>query len=118
MNIIYENQRRSASNDPFARAVLWLLCFVSSCEKCQYSEFFLSAFSRISTEYFEIVPSLRILSKCRKIQIRKTPNTETFHAVCVLTCASVYCSIPIYTVTTLEVIQRKTANTARYARLY
>ena len=118
MNIVYENQRRSASNDPFARAVLWLLCFVSSCEKCQYSEFFLSAFSCISTEYFEIVPSLHILSKCRKIQIRKTPNTETFHAVCVLTCASVCCSILIYTVTTLEVIQRKTANTARYARLY
>ena len=37
-------------------------------EKCPYAEFFWSAFSSIWTE-------------CRKIRTRKTPNTDTFHAV-------------------------------------
>ena len=39
-----------------------------------------------------------------RVRIRKTPNTETFHAVCVLTCASVHYSVPAYTVTTLTVM--------------
>ena len=54
MNIIYENRRRSASNDPFVRAFLWSLYFVSLREKCWYSVFFWSV-SRIWTEYREIV---------------------------------------------------------------
>ena len=54
MNMIYENQRRSASNEPFARAFLWLLCFVTLREKCRYSEWFWSTYSRIRTEYWEI----------------------------------------------------------------
>ena len=47
-------------------------------EKYPYSEFFWSLFSRIRTEYGEI---LRIQSKYWKIQTRKTPNTNTFLAV-------------------------------------
>ena len=42
-------------------------------EKCPYSEFFWSVFSDCV--------SLRIQSECRKIRTRKTPNTDTFHAV-------------------------------------
>ena len=41
------------------------------CEKYSHSEFFWSVFSRIQTEYGEI----------RSIRTRKTPNTDTFHAV-------------------------------------
>ena len=47
-------------------------------EKCPYSEFFRSVFSRIRTEYGD---KLRIQSKCGKIQTRKTPNMDTFYAV-------------------------------------
>ena len=47
-------------------------------EKCPYSEFFWSVFSRIRTEYGV---SLRIQSECGKIRTRKTPNTDTFHVV-------------------------------------
>ena len=61
---------------------------------------------------------LCILSKYGKIRIRKNPNTDTFHAVCVLTCPSVHYSIPVYTLTILKVIQRKTTNTVCYVRLY
>ena len=43
------------------------------CEKCSYLEFFWSLFPRIY--------SLRIQSECQKIQSRKTPNRDTFHAV-------------------------------------
>ena len=56
-------------------------------EKCQYSEFFWSVFSRICTEYREILRisphsvSLRTQSECGKIRTKKTPNTKTFHAV-------------------------------------
>ena len=62
--------------------------------------------------------SFRIQSKCDKIRIKKTPNTDTFHAVYVSICASVYYSIPAYTVTTLKIIQRKAANTAWYVGLH
>ena len=51
------------------------------CEKCLYSKFFQSAFfphSRI------LCVSLRIQPECLKIRIRKTLNTDTIHAVCVL----------------------------------
>ena len=47
--------------------------------KRPYSKFFWSVFSHIRTEYEEV--SLRIQSNCRKIRTRKTPNTDTFHAV-------------------------------------
>ena len=35
---------------------------------------------RLNTERYSV--SLRIQSKCRKIRTRITPNTDTFHAVC------------------------------------
>ena len=44
-------------------------------ERCSYSEFFWSVFSHIWTEYGEI--SVRMGEK----RTRKTPNTDTFHAV-------------------------------------
>ena len=50
-------------------------------EKCPYSEFFWSVFSRIRTEYGQMLVSFRIHSECEKIRIRKTPNTDTFHTV-------------------------------------
>ena len=55
-----------------------------------------------------------------RVRIRKTPNMDTFRAVCVLTFASVHFSVklPVYTVTTLKVMQRKTRNTAWDVRLY
>ena len=53
-----------------------------------------------------------------RVRIRKTPNMDTFRAVCVLTFASVHYSMPVYTVTTLKVMQRKTENTAWDVRLY
>ena len=49
-------------------------------EKCPYSEIFWSVFSRIQTEYGEI---LHIQSECGKIWSRKTPNKSTFYAVSV-----------------------------------
>ena len=54
MNMIYENRRRSASNDPFTRAFLWLLCL------CHYMkgigiQLSWSLFSLIWTEYGDIV---------------------------------------------------------------
>ena len=54
--------------------------FVQStlCEKCPYLEFFWSVFSRIRTEYSVSLP---ILSECKKIPTRKSPNTNTFHAL-------------------------------------
>ena len=45
-------------------------------EKCSYSEFSWSVFSRIRTEYGEIR-----LSECGKMRTRKTPNTDTFPTV-------------------------------------
>ena len=42
-------------------------------EKYRYLEFFWSV--------FRCFVSLRIQSKCGKIRTRKTPNTDTFHAV-------------------------------------
>ena len=48
-------------------------------KKCPYSELFWSAFSRIRTKYERYSLSLCIQSKCRKMRIRITPNTDTFH---------------------------------------
>ena len=56
--------------------VLWAWS-VALHEKCLYSEFFWSVFSHIWTEYGKI----RIQSKYGKIQTKKTPITDTFHAV-------------------------------------
>ena len=64
------------------------------------------AFGRNKEKSYLFVFS-RIVSK---IRIRKTPNTNTFHVVCVSTYASVHYSIPIYIVTTLKVIQKKNGN--------
>ena len=53
-------------------------------EKCPYSEFLLSVFSRIRTIHGEILNAGKYpnteTSKCAKIWIRKTPNMDTFHA--------------------------------------
>ena len=56
-------------------------------EKCPYSELFWSAFSRIPTEYWEI---LRIQSECGKMQTRITSNTDTFHTVLISWCFKYY----------------------------
>ena len=50
-------------------------------EKCPYSEFFWSVFSRIPTELERYGVSLHIQSDCGKIWTRKTPNIDTFQAV-------------------------------------
>ena len=50
-------------------------------KKCLFSEFFWSVFSRIWTEYGEI-PSVSPYSvRMQETTARKTPNTDTFHAV-------------------------------------
>ena len=51
------------------------------CEKCPYLEFpgpFFPAFG-LNTERYSV--SLRIQSECEKTRTKKTPNTDTFHAV-------------------------------------
>ena len=53
-------------------------------EKCPYSKFLWSVFSRIRTEYGEIPVSLSIQSECGKRWIAKTPNKDTFNAVTLL----------------------------------
>ena len=53
----------------------WIRQCISLRKKCPYSEFFWSIFSRIRTKYGEK------RGKCWKIRTRKTPNTDTFHAV-------------------------------------
>ena len=56
-------------------------------KKSPYSEFFWSAFSRIRTEYLSVKSeylyevSFRIQFEHGKMRTRKTPNTDTFHAV-------------------------------------
>ena len=49
-------------------------------EKYPYSEFFWPVFSRIWTEYGKIL-HIAPQSECGKIRTRKTPKTDTFHAV-------------------------------------
>ena len=50
--------------------------------KCPYSEFFWSVFSRIWTEYGDMLAvSLLTQSECGKIRARKIPNTDTFYAL-------------------------------------
>ena len=50
-------------------------------EKCSYSEFFWSVFSRICIEYREILHISPYSVRMREIWIRKTPNTNIFQAV-------------------------------------
>ena len=50
-------------------------------EKCLYSELFWSAFSRIRTEYGEILRITRYSVRMWEMRTRITPNTNTFHAV-------------------------------------
>ena len=50
-------------------------------EKCPYSEFFWSVFSRIQTESERYGVSLHIQSEYGEIWTRKTPNIDTFQAV-------------------------------------
>ena len=106
--MIYENRRRSVSQMTILHAH-----FCGYCVSCHYMEGI--GIRSFSSPYFPAFglntetqfASLRIQSNCGKIRIRKTSNRDTFHAVCVSTCASVHYSIPIYTLTTLKVIQRK-----------
>ena len=62
----------------------WCFSFqkLSLDEKCPYSELFWSTFSGLNTERYSV--SLRIHSKCEKMQTRITPNTDTFYAVCII----------------------------------
>ena len=41
--------------------------------------------------------SLRIQSKCGRIRTRKTPNTDTFHAVCCVSYLPISVNFPFYT---------------------
>ena len=65
------------------------LCkFISYCVKSaiirSFSSPYFAAFGQ-NTEIYSL--NLRIQSKCGKIRTRKTPNTDTFHAVMLsLTC--------------------------------
>ena len=49
-------------------------------DKCPYSEFFCSVFSRIRLNTKRYTPYLSV-PECGKIWIRKSPNTDTFYAV-------------------------------------
>ena len=54
--------------------------FTTLRKNCPYLELFCFVFSRIWTETERYSASLRIQSKCGKIQTRITPNTNTFYA--------------------------------------
>ena len=64
----------SKSKKPKQRLFVW----VSLREKCPYSELFRSVFSRIWTEYGEMLLNTE---RCGKMWTKTTPNTDTFHAV-------------------------------------
>ena len=50
-------------------------------KKCPYSEFFWSIFSRIRTEYREILGISLYSVQMRENTDQKTPNTDTFYAI-------------------------------------
>ena len=52
--------------------------YVKSVSTWSYSSPYFAAF-RLNTETYSV--NLHIQSKCVKIQIRKTPNTDTFYAI-------------------------------------
>ena len=60
---------------------LQLLTLLQLCKKCPYLELLWSVFPafRLNTERYSV--SLRIQSKCGNLQIRITPNRDTFHTV-------------------------------------
>ena len=64
----------------FSEWIYLYYCYLSVRKNFLYSKFFWSAFSRIWTEYGDL-QNLCIQSKCRRIQTRKTTNTDTFHVV-------------------------------------
>ena len=51
------------------------------CKKCPYSEIFWSVFSRIRTEYREILRIPPYSGRMWENTDQKTPNTDTFHGV-------------------------------------
>ena len=53
-------------------------------EKCSYSKFFWSVFFRIRTEYGEILRFSLYSVQMPENTDQKTPNTDTFHAVSIL----------------------------------
>ena len=59
-----------------------LLCALL--EKCSYSEFLWSVFSRNRTEYRDIGCISPYSAQMREITGQKTPNTDTFHVVVML----------------------------------
>ena len=64
---------------------LWLL-FIEYTQREKYLclEFFWSVFSYIWNELHIYSVNTRIQSKCRKIQTRKSPNTDNFHLVIII----------------------------------
>ena len=75
---------QSVTSDPFHAIdhFLYPLKTSENQKKCPYLEFFWSIFLYIWAEYAEIrSSSLRIQFECVETRTRKTPNTETFHAV-------------------------------------
>ena len=50
-------------------------------KKCPYSELFWSAFSRIRTEYGELLRISPYSVRMQEMRARTTPSTDTFHAV-------------------------------------
>ena len=54
---------------------------IAQLEQCSYSEFFWPFFPAFGLNMEKYSVSLLIQSECGKIRTRKTPNTDTFHAV-------------------------------------
>ena len=91
IGLVFLEIRRGSQVDPhtlnkttFRKLSLIRVSIVLICtlrEKRPYSKFFQSAFSRICTEYGEIFISVRVQFECGKMQTRKTPNMDTFHAL-------------------------------------
>ena len=76
-------------------------------KKGAYLEFLWSVFSRIRTEYREI---LRIRSECAKIRTRKTPNMGIFPAVFLLNISLVNANISAENFTFCTVNNNKMKN--------
>ena len=68
----------------FCHVIKYLIRLYTLRKKCPYSKLFWSVFSRIRTEYGEILRISSYSVRMRKIRTRITPNTNTFHAVTTL----------------------------------
>ena len=55
--------------------------FMSLCKKCPYSEILWSVFSRIRTEYEDLLRKSPYSVRMREKIDRETPNVDIFHAV-------------------------------------